>query len=229
MPVPTARRADYCMARAFAETAYGIAPRAALLARRFHDAARTQQVLNAHRRVARAVVRPGSAVGAVTITVLPRQSATEPRPMQSEDLVALVAERGFTGTVEACELVREEETLPVVRHERYVLIDLLRAIFVEADANADGMITMPELAGFLSRHGLEGATGCISVLVENGPEHKLDFGEFKARFADPRSAELIGGSTTMPLMVTSHASPLLGAAAAHQTRRPAGQLGLRGS
>ena len=143
--------------------------------------------------------------------------------MQSEDVVALVAERGFTGTVETCELVREEETLPVVRHERYVLIDLLRAMFDEADANADGMITMPELAGFLSRHKLEGATGCISVLVENGPEHKLDFGEFKA------SAELIGGSTTMPLMVTSHASPLLGAAAAHETRRPAGQLGLRGS
>ena len=108
--------------------------------------------------------------------------------MQSEDVVALVAERGFTGTVETCELVREEETLPVVRHERYVLIDLLRAMFDEADANADGMITMPELAGFLSRHGLEGATGCISVLVENGPEHKLDFGEFKARFTTPRSA-----------------------------------------
>ena len=148
--------------------------------------------------------------------------------MQSEDVVALVAERGFTGTVETCELVREEETLPVVRHERYVLIDLLRAMFDEADSNADGMITMPELAGFLSRHKLEGATGCISVLVENGPEHKLDFGEFKARFTTPRSAELIGWST-MPLMVTSHASRHLGAAAAHETRWLAGQFGLRDS
>ena len=83
-----------------------------------------------------------------------------------------------SGPLKNVAFVQQEAAVPAVDHGRVVLLDLLRAVHRDADADGDGKITHNELTDFLGRHRLEHLEPMVGPLV--GARTELSFGDFKA-------------------------------------------------
>lgn len=167
---------------------------------KFHDAATTQMTLNVHPSVAQCVVTAEG--GDLRITILPkmnmhgvRQQAVRwgnasdvffaPAMITEDEVGQHLSSQGFTGLVRKITFVGNENELPRSMHDRVVLLDLLGILFVNADLDGDGRITMDEFKEFITTYGLFEEQNWMEVFADfavyegDGPLLSLSFEDFK--------------------------------------------------
>ena len=103
-----------------------------------------------------------------------------PAPLTSADVEQLVTSRGFTGHVESISILENSAALPEAKHDRVVLLDVLQALFDDADSDSDGRLSKSDLSDFVARHRLEHVTGLVTVYLELTDDDELSFEEWKA-------------------------------------------------
>ena len=103
-----------------------------------------------------------------------------PTPLTAADIEQLCATRGFTGTIESISIVEDDDRLPDAQHDRVVLMDVLQALFKDADSDQDGRVSKSDLSAFIARYSLEHVTGLTTVYLDLSEDDALGFDDFKA-------------------------------------------------
>jgi len=80
--------------------------------------------------------------------------------LTEQDVLDHLGSKGFsasTGGAVNIKFVSSEEEIPTAAHKRVVLLDILKAVFADADKDSDGQITMAEFKDFLrpTRHSVQ--------------------------------------------------------------------------
>jgi Ca2+-binding EF-hand superfamily protein len=162
--------------------------------------------LNSHPRVATAVVsQDGNGLRATVLRTrrifwrqkdeenkgifwasgwLEAEAMLENEPLSAEEISQIVTSAGYALSPVQVSFVDTYEELPENRHNRVVLLDLLRACFAEADTNGDGAITIPEFTHFLNLHGIkfpeEENFAAVFEKYDVDRDYVLEFEEFKS-------------------------------------------------
>ena len=107
-----------------------------------------------------------------------------PEPLSAEEISQIVTSAGYALSPVQVSFVDTYEELPENRHNRVVLLDVLRACFAEADTNGDGAITIPEFTHFLDLHGIkvpeEENFAAVFEKYDVNRDYVLEFEEFKS-------------------------------------------------
>ena len=140
--------------------------------RRFHDIARTQELLSGHPGLSRCVVYKeiDAAEAEVDVMALPRKKRGEFVPPTADELRAFAREGGFTGVINSVKFMTTAPRSHFPQTSSQLADLLMRHIFDQADADADGRVTHAEVTRFVGGHGVAPADEALrSLLLELPP------------------------------------------------------------
>ena len=140
--------------------------------RRFHDIARTQELLSGHPGLSRCVVYKeiDAAEAEVDVMALPKKKRGEFVPPTADELRAFAREGGFTGVINSVKFMTTAPRSHFPQTSSQLADLLMRHIFDQADADADGRVTHAEVTRFVGGHGVAPADEALrSLLLELPP------------------------------------------------------------